>query len=277
MRLRMQARWLLLSILLSAQVQCWPQETRIDQGSVTSLKLRILNGDKEIGLATGFVVDKNNKHYLVTNRHVVLACSLDPDSANIGGWICANRLAILHNRYAHLGESTWLTEELYSEPGHNKRWVEHPTLGGAVDIVAIPLVQTENVQFYPLDLDLMKANVSVLPGDSVSIVGFPLGIVQSGGLPIWKTGTVASDPDLNYEGKRMFAVDTTSRPGMSGSPVYAVRSGAYRSLDGKLMMPSVSGSSVKRFLGVYSEQQIGAEIGGVWKAEVLKELYDSLP
>jgi hypothetical protein len=266
---------LLLSILLITLAVCWGQDTKIDFQSVVSLELKIMNNSTEIGTATGFVIDRNNRHYLVTNRHVVLACSPDPNPADLGGWLCANKISICHNRMGHLLESVWVTEDLLDEQGH-KRWFEHPTLGGSVDIVAIPLEHTENVQFYPLDLALAKTDMVVLPGDSVSIIGFPLGLVQSAGLPIWKTGTVASDPDLNFRGRPMFAVDTTSRPGMSGSPVYAVRSSAYQSTSGQLK-GIFSGGSAKKFLGVYSEQSQAVEIGGVWKAEVLKVLYDSLP
>lgn len=86
---------------------------------------------------------------------------------------------------------------------------------------------------------------------------------------------MASDLDVNFSGRPMFLVDTTSRPGMSGSPVYAVRSGAYRSSNALLKM-SVSGTATK-FLGVYSEQNLQAELGAVWKADTVQALYDSLP
>jgi hypothetical protein len=80
-----------------------------------------------------------------------------------------------------------------------------------VDLIALPLIHTENVQFYPRDLELRNYDIVVSPGDSVSIVGFPFGMAQHAGLPIWKTGTVASDPDINFNGRPMFIVDTTSR------------------------------------------------------------------
>jgi hypothetical protein len=129
--------------------------------------------------------------------------------------------------------------------------------------------------FYNLDMELRNADISVGPADSVSIIGFPFGQAQDAGLPIWKTGTVASDFVTNWNGRPMFLVDTTSRQGMSGSPVYAVRSGAYRSMDGMLKM--ATRGSMKKFLGVYSEQSQEMELGGVWKAEVVKALFDSLP
>jgi Trypsin-like peptidase domain len=249
------------------------KETKIDQSSVTSLQLKIFHNDVEIGGATGFVLEKNDKRYLVTNRHVVLACAQDQNPTNIGGWICANKLAIYHNRLNHLGEWMWVVEDLFDERS-NKRWSEHPTLGAAADLVALPLKHMDNVQFYPLDMELRKTDVVVGPADSVSIVGFPFGLAQQGGLPVWKTGTVASDLDINYRGKPIFLVDTTSRPGMSGSPVYAVRSGAFRGSDG--MLHSAISGSMKRFLGVYSEQMQAAELGAVWKVEAVMALYDSL-
>jgi hypothetical protein len=251
-----------------------PNATTIDPSSVISLQLKILHNDAGIGTATGFVVEKNNKRYLVTNRHVVLACAQDQNPTNVGGWICANKIAILHNKLNYLGEWLWVTEDLFDEH-NNRRWSEHPTLGATADFVALPLQHVGDVKFYPLDMETRKADVLVGPADPVSIVGFPFGLASQGGLPVWKTGTVASDLDINLRGKPIFLVDTTSRPGMSGSPVYAVRSGAYRASDGTLR--TATSRTIKKFLGVYSEQIQAAELGAVWKAEAVMALYESLP
>jgi hypothetical protein len=67
-------------------------------------------------------------------------------------------------------------------------------------------------------------------------------------------------------------VDTTSRSGMSGSPVYAVRTGSYAAGGGATMI-----GNARKFLGVYAEQSEAVEIGRVWKADVVVSLYDSLP
>ncbi len=264
----------LCALLLAAPV-CWAQESEsgVNRLSITSLELKILHNDVEIGSATGFVLEKGGKHYLVTNRHVVLACTQDQSPADVGGWLCANKLSIYHNRLNRFGEWFWVVEDLLDGHG-NKGWLEHPTLGAAADIVALPLQHADDVQFYPLDLELRKTDIVVAPGDAVSIVGFPFGLAQGGGRAIWKTGTIASDLDFNYRGKPMFLLDTTSRPGMSGSPVFAVRNASFVSSGGALMYDT---RGAKRFLGVYSEQMQAAEIGAVWKAEVIKTLYDSLP
>ena len=114
------------------------RQNSIDRSSYTSLQLKILHNDVEIGLATGFVVAKKDKYYLVTNRHVVLACAQDKHPTNVGGWICANKIEIFRNKLNHLGEWIWVTEDLVDEH-NNKRWLEHPTLGAAADLVALPL------------------------------------------------------------------------------------------------------------------------------------------
>ena len=90
--------FLLISAISAADNVSWGQE--VSPFSVTSLALKILHDDAEIGIATGFVLEKNNKYYLVTNRHVVLACVLDPNPEDIGGWICANKLKMCHLNYA---------------------------------------------------------------------------------------------------------------------------------------------------------------------------------
>jgi trypsin-like peptidase len=266
-------RPIVIATMFVCSLAAFSQTINLNQLSLTSLGLRIMHDDAEIGTATGFVFKKGDKYYLVTNRHVVMGCGEDRNPANVGAWICANKLAIFHNQRGHLGSWVWITEELFGTD-KKPRWLEHPTLAGGADLVAVPLAKTENVQFYPLDIELGKADVVLSPGDAISIVGFPMGLTQGAGLPVWKTGTVASDMDINYQGKPVFLADTTSRGGMSGSPVYAIRSGAYNSSKGTMLQV---GGSVTKFLGVYSAQAQAIEIGYVWKAEVVSALYESLP
>jgi hypothetical protein len=241
----------------------------IDRLSVTSLAVAVFHGDASIGSATAFVLQKNHNYYLVTSRHVVLMCAEDTNPNNVGGWICADRLKILHNTAGRLGDWFWVEEDLYDDSKH-KRWLEHPTLGASADLVALPLKNTSGVEFYPLDLALRNSDMQLAPGDPVNIVGFPLGETQGGGLPIWKTGTIASDLDINYGGKAKFLVDATARLGMSGSPVYARRFAQDKS-------GGANPVGVTKFLGVYSEENQALELGAVWKAEAVSALYDSLP
>jgi hypothetical protein len=265
-----------LSLLLLCPIALLGQQ--VDPLSLTSLKLLILHDNVQIGSATGTVLLKGSHHYLLTNRHVVLACTEDKNANNVGGWLCANKLVITYLRNDHHG---WIPaiEDLY-DAQNNKRWLEHPTLqtaagsipGSSIDLIALPLTQTQGADLVPLNLELAGTQILLGPSESVSIVGFPLGLGANEGLPLWKNGTIASDLDVDYEGKERFLLDTTSRAGMSGAPVYAKRTGSYSTAS-----TLISVGNATKFLGIYSEQSERAEIGIVWKAIVVKRLYDSLP
>src|SRR5258708_39700911 len=59
------------------------------------------------------------------------------------------------------------------------------------------------------------------------VVGFPLGLVDRQDphhvLPIYKSANIASEPYLDFQGKPIVVIDSTTRPGMSGSPVVVQR------------------------------------------------------
>ncbi len=76
--------------------------------------------------------------------------------------------------------------------------------------------------------------VPVLPAGRVMIVGFPRAITVGPGLPILKSGYIASEPhfDINLGKDRnitipAFFLDASTREGMSGSPVFAVYQGTF--------------------------------------------------
>jgi len=255
----------------------------MDRLSGVSLRLTVLHDNVPLANATGAVVQKGSRYYVITNRHVVLQCIQSQDPNNVGAWLCANKVEILHNKLNLPGEWLPVTEDLF-DAHNNKRWLEHPPLGttehpipgSSVDLVALPLAQTAGIAFMPLNLQLRNTDMTLFPGDPVSIVGFPNGLAQSGGLAIWKSGTIASDLEVSIDGQQEFLVDTTSRPGMSGSPVYARRSGTFQGSGGMNQYPSTPGT-VTKFLGIYSAQNQNNEIGFIWKAEAVQRLYDSLP
>jgi hypothetical protein len=104
----------------------------------------------------------------------------------------------------------------------------------------------------------------------VSVVGFPFGIAAGGGLPIWATGFIASEPQVDYEHLPIFLIDCRSRPGQSGSPVIAYRSGGAVTTGGGV---SVFTGSVFRLLGIYSGRiNEQSDIGRVRKTTAIQEL-----
>ncbi len=124
---------------------------------------------------------------------------------------------------------------------------------------------------YPLDLKLAHADIQVFPALPVSVIGFPLGLSAGGSWPIWKTGHIASDPEVDYEpGRPAFLIDATTRSGMSGAPV-VVRLENFRTRDGGY---SIASGFRTRLLGVYAGRiHDQSEIGRVWRPNVLEEMF----
>lgn len=248
-------------------------KTMIDPLSVRSLLMKLFCNHQLMGTATGFIVQKGDKYYLVTNWHVLNdkrpdnGQSLDPRGRT------PDEVVILHNAKGHLGQWTPVSEPLFDDQ-HRSRIIEHP-LHQQVDVVFLPLTHTTDVDLYPVDLALRNIPMQIRTAAEVSIVGFPFGQASFGGLPIWKSGAVASDPDIDYANSPQFLVDTTSRPGMSGSPVYARRVGGYQDESGNYDM--VTGVT-DRFMGIYAgDIDQFSEVGRVWKASAIMDIYNSLP
>lgn len=240
--------------------------------SVKSLFLTMQVSGTELSVGTGFLVKSHVGYALITNRHNVTGRNNDTGKplSSTGG--VPNEIAISHNKKGVLGK--WIThvEPLYDKTG-NPLWREHPTLGATADFVALPLTQTNDVEFRAYDLDEGSTIPHPKPSDTVSVVGFPFGLKINGGIAIWATGFVASEPDLPSPA---FLIDSRTRPGQSGSAVIAQynNGGTFLTSTGATQM--MMGRRTK-FLGIYSGRiNSESDIGIVWKASALKELIASL-
>jgi len=110
--------------------------------------------------------------------------------------------------------------------------------------------------------------IIVSPSMNVSIIGFPFGFSSYGKFPIWKTGQVASDLDIDIDQLPLFYIDAATRGGMSGSPVIC-RANSYSTKKGFTMSSGYS----QKFLGIYSGRLPNdSDIGKVWKAKCLDEI-----
>jgi hypothetical protein len=164
--------------------------TRVDHLSTCSLLLEPSLNGKRLGRATGFVVSHASKFYLITNRHVV-ECT-DNETGN-----CANEINITyHAATQRIDDWEPRNEPLYDSNGTHL-WIEHP-IDKSFDVIALPLQSIDrDILINPFDLSLARSNMDAGPAMPVSIIGYPLGLTLAGGWPIWKTGHIASDPDLD--------------------------------------------------------------------------------
>jgi hypothetical protein len=227
-------------------------------------------GETELSTATGFVVTRGDRHYLITNWHV--ATGRRPDTNEVisptGG--VPDNLAVVHNSKDALGRWESRIEPLY-EPDGAPLWLEHPQHGKVVDVVALPLTALDGVDLYGHDPWKTDPLIAVGVSGAVTIVGFPFGMTGGGAFGIWVQGSIATEPVVDYGNLPCFLVDSRTRPGQSGSPVILFRSGGMVEMeDGG---SAVFAGPVEKFLGAYSGRiNKQSDLGIVWKATAIQEV-----
>jgi len=255
---------------------------------ITRVPLRIDPhfGNTQLGNATGFFYKGANGTALITNWHVVsgrhpetLAClsktAAVPDRLRICVPVnkgVAPAMVVGWNEY-------WVS--LYDDEAHEKPvWRVHPDHTHGVDIVAIPLGGLEETLLIAAnDPTLQLDDLRLYPSLDVYVVGFPLGMFGGARFPIWKRGSIASEPDIDVAGKPFFYIDTATREGMSGAPVYAQEVGLWQPKGVTDFGSSVIGKG-RSFVGVYAsrvgaEDEFKAQLGMVWKAAALETVVSS--
>jgi hypothetical protein len=161
----------------------------------------------------------------------------------------------------------------------NPRWLVHPTHNyRPVDIVAILLNAEElknRVTLLPIN-ELASGKLAIMVGMEVFILGYPFGSAPPA-LPVWKRGSIASEPNLVKLTTQYYLIDTASRPGMSGSPVI-LRSWSNHVLESSNWV-AVTDKPIDRIIGIYSGRKDNAlaeaQIGMVWHVDYIDEIIDA--
>lgn len=128
------------------------------------------------------------------------------------------------------------------------------------------------------------------PTTQVSIIGYPHGFYDEiNRLPIWKIGSIASEPNQNFNGQPLIIVDASVYRGMSGAPAFAFSNGTYTLQDGMTHV-----GSTRQLLGVFSAfqtiknsipiqtianspiygiiQENSLQLAYIWKISILKNM-----
>jgi len=238
----------------------------IDPLTVVSTSLELYAGSNALGSGTGFIVQREAAPFLITNWHVLSGRNPRTNQPLSSTGAVPDNIAVWYHIKGKLGTWGRRFEQLINQDGSH-RWLEHPE-GRKIDVAALPVMVDDEIQLYQLDLALSNVDLLLSPSEPVSIIGFPFGLTSGGKFPIWKTGHIASDIDIDYDGLPAFIIDATTKPGMSGSPVAARRIGMYRTSKGIQM-----GGEASRFLGIYSGRiHDQADIGMVWRPDVIDSI-----
>ena len=248
----------------------------ISQFSMSVAKIEMFFQCTAGATGTAFFYKSKDEIFLVTNWHNVTGLNPSTFEPLHSQSLLPNKLRINYKQWAddakRLVKSHFIDIPLY----RNKEpvWLEHSE-GSNVDVVAIPISISELPNFAntcintvtPQDLEL-EAHV----GMDCFILGFPQGLFGAGNTPIWKRGSIASEP---YE-QQPYYIDSATRKGMSGSPVIAQHTGIFGMKDNRLTGLEKIGT-VQKFFAIYSwrvgDDALGFQLGTAWQSNVLDNIF----
>lgn len=236
-----------------------------------------------MAVGTAFFYSCDEKNFLITNWHNVAGRRpWDKKLISKQGGIPDNLVIRIPFQEANEGGMTafrWEPKVLQLYEDEDREipiWTEHPDHGFSVDCVAIEIDSLEGTKAVcanaeSLDLSLL----ALIPGMDVFVLGFPRGLSGGGRFPLWKRGSIASEPDIHIDNLPKMYIDTATREGMSGAPVYAQETGFWAPEGGKIPDDGVFGRG-NRFLGIYSgrvgDDPFLAQLGIVWKEEAILDI-----
>ena len=267
----------------------------IDHLSLTTTPVTLFKREELVSQGTGFYfaapVEVGHIIFLVTNYHVLTGSAPSENKVAIGDNICFQ----FHESADETGKLRTVRLPLFTKSGRPV-WVTNTTFPEA-DLAVIPVVSDayKDCKVNCISAEWAKSQMLLRPATNITLVGYPYGFFDTANaLPIWKTGTIASEPAVDFEKKPLLLIDVAAFPGMSGSPVFAIASGMYELADGS----AVTAGSVREFLGIYASMQMigkskfleqlthGArygirdmeslQIGHVWKAKLVLETINTV-
>ena len=235
------------------------------------------------GFGTGFLWSNENSVFLVTNWHV--ATGLNPQTKRelSEDAFAPTHIDVYYRHLAKIGENgahavAFPCKQIALYKEGKPVWLEHAEFEDC-DVVLIPL-EIDNWRDCTLPINSGEPLPAITPraADHCFVIGYPKGLRGAYDSPIWKGATVATEPDMFYEDRPMFLIDTATRKGMSGSPVLLeVNTTTFRDLG-----PSASGganrvfSTERKLIGVYSgrigSEADGFQLGMVWRSSLLGEI-----
>lgn len=228
---------------------------------------------------TGFLWKHDGEVFLVTNWHNLTG--VRPDTLKPNGSFFPNVLKLsFHVCKNRKDDGDWIAVRERNIPLFDKSdqpvWIEH-SRQHKVDVAVVRLSDETFVDGQPYCINEINFERRWIPpvGAECFVVGYPEGLTGPFDTPIWKRASIASEPNHPVEYQPEILIDTLGNEGLSGSPVIAQASGVFAPKDnGK---PGIG--TWRNFLGIYagrtSEDGVGFQLGRVWKAGLLNEIFQA--
>lgn len=186
----------------------------IESVLLTGVQVLTYQGTRKLTNASGFFFQRNDRLFLVSSRHVMI----DELSKHL-----PDRLEIeLHIDPENFSRSTCFTIPLYRNG--KAVWRQGRDSGGEIDVAVIEIerdawpAQVVYKAFTPAHMQTLLETVEV--GNSLSIIGFPLGFHDSlYHMPVARHAIIASSFGTRFQSKGYFLTDARTHRGTSGAPV----------------------------------------------------------
>jgi hypothetical protein len=235
---------------------------------------------KVIAPATAFLIQTAGRQFLVTNFHVLAGRhpytdfgELTPEFLRV-----KYRIEIPGSELPKLQ----VVEHALFDEDRNPLWVSLPVEkrrlpveGNGIKLaVDVGILEVFDIPQKTGHLSFTRPHeFHIEPLERIAIIGYPLNLSGTEDLPIWLSGTVASDLANRPYRKCMF-VDARSRPGSSGSLVVLKTAGASQYYPGGIMDRKGNHSYP---IGIYSGRVTKeSEIGLVWHWNSIEQLLESV-
>jgi hypothetical protein len=250
------------------------------------LRMIPFGSDAVMSTGTGFIYEYEDELFLITNGHNITRTN--PEQTRRLTDTAAYPVKIKSKTRMgtkEIPEACFLTDffeiSLYKDDEYKEpEWYVHPEKGYLIDVVAVSIGKKdsfpEHIKFFPINKYKFNDNFQPIIADDIFILGYPFNLSGMEELPIWKRGTIASEPSLDMDDLPKIFVDTASRSGMSGSPVIMKRTGVHNKVGKEIKDDTIFGT-ITNFIGIYSgrigaENEFKAQLGIVWKKEVIEEI-----
>jgi Trypsin-like peptidase domain len=250
---------------LTGPIKIHAPASGVDSISSVPIPLTGWFNETKLSEATGFVLRTGASTVLITNWHVVSGRNFETKKTLSPTGGVPNLLTAALPREDRAISPIELKVALFDEVG-NAKWLVHPSKHNAVDVVAIQVSIPEEASIKTCD-EIKTLPIMQRVGMPVFVVGFPFGR-RGYGFPVWKQGTLATEPRLAPDFEDYHLVDSASRPGMSGSLVLQRVHGLVTQENGVAGKVS-GGDGAARLVGVYSgrlhtKDSEDAQLGIVW-------------
>lgn len=248
----------------------------IDPYSPISVRINLLCNDNYISSATGFFFEYGNNLFVVSNWHVFSGRNPNTGQSMNNSGAVPDTMEIALWLKRKIGD--WqLVRMPMNDTNGEAVWLQHPN-GQDIDVAVCRINEIpDEIAIYSLPRPDETLDMAFEIAMDVFIVGFPLGLSHQDVFPVWKRGSVATEPQLKVYDLPVFLVDSATREGMSGSPVYLRRFGHCIHSNGNI---SWTNGPVSRFVGIYSgrygaDDESAAQLGRVWRRDVIIEIIDA--